>query len=638
METAITTIIEALREGACVDAAWLERLVRARNRETADASRTVAKRRLLPYYWRVKSDDAARFASWNVTPEIERRLVRLLQAKPRRTASGVATVTVLTKPWPCGGDCLFCPSDVRMPKSYLSDEPACQRAERCFFDPYLQVTSRLRVLADMGHPIDKVELIVLGGTWSDYPPAYRRWFASELFRALCEFGEHASGETAARRKRYEEAGLTSNPDELARRFARAQDAVNAGVLGYNDFVQVHYDAAVPGGAARETGRTGECSETGAPNRPGSRTDASPWSAVSAWQTAAAEEVDRWHRANETARCRCVGLVVETRPDLVTFDSLVELRALGCTKVQMGIQSLDDAVLAKNARRSTSSQIARAFALLRLFGFKIHVHAMANLVGAAPAADVADYRRLVTDAAFLPDEVKLYPCALVESSRLRRLFESGAWRPYGEEELVGVLAEDVLATPAYTRISRMIRDIPSPDIMAGNKKTNLRQLVEERVRATGRPVREIRLREIATDTPAGVDLRLDVVPYATSVSDERFLQWMLPGGRIAGFLRLSLPFPADALPCGAASPLPAGCAMIREVHVYGRAAQIGRTGDAAQHQGLGRALVERACAMASEAGYGSVAVISAVGTRAYYRGLGFCDDGLYQTRRLGKPGR
>ena len=116
--------------------------------------------------------------------ELERRLLQVLRMKPRRTASGVATITVITKPWPCSGDCLFCPNDLRMPKSYLHAEPACARAEQNCFDPYLQVSARLTALSQMGHATDKIELIVLGGTWSDYPQGYQTWFMSELFRAL----------------------------------------------------------------------------------------------------------------------------------------------------------------------------------------------------------------------------------------------------------------------------------------------------------------------------------------------------------------------------------------------------------------------------------------------------------------------
>jgi elongator complex protein 3 len=248
----------------------------------------------------------------------------------------------------------------------------------------------------------------------------------------------------------------------------------------------------------------------------------------------------------------VGLTIETRPDLITPTSCRTMRRLGCTKVQIGIQSLDDEILRLNRRHVSVAEIARAMATLRLFGFKLQIHMMANLLGSTPERDAQDYLRLVTDARFLPDEVRLYPCALVESAGLTRHFEDGSWRPYTEDELVDLMAKDLLATPGYTRVSRMIRDISSADIICGNKKTNLRQMVEAHVGGMAAEVSEIRMREVATSDVAAEDLALDEIVYGTTVSEERFLEWVTPDGHIAGFLRLSLPREGDI-------------AMIREVH-------------------------------------------------------------------------
>ena len=336
----------------------------------------------------------------------------------------------------------------------------------------------------------------------------------------------------------------------------------------------------------------------------------------------------------------VGLVVETRPDAITPAALMLIRRLGCTKVQMGIQTLDQEILDLNERGISIERMGRAFELLRIFGFKIHAHAMANLLGSTPERDKADYDRLVRSAPFQPDEIKLYPCALIDGSRLTERYELGLWRPYTEGELLDVLASDVAVTPPFCRISRMIRDFSSHDIVAGNKKPNLRQLVERSLRDMGSSdgVQEIRFREIGTNDIDLGDLVLDVVGYETSNTHERFLQWILPDNRIAGFLRLSLPSAAyvQRLADEAGSeglPVRAGEAMIREVHVYGIATQLGEDGTSAQHLGLGRRLIERACDIAREAGYESINVISAVGTRTYYRRLGFKDHGLYQQRKL-----
>ena len=667
MEEIITEILRRLRAGETVDDRALVKLIHAAARRSGGDKRAFAKRRLLPFYQRVKAEEPERWAAWGVTPELERALVAVLRMKPRRSASGVATITVITKPWPCSGSCRFCPNDLACPKSYLVNEPACERAVQSLFDPYLQVSARLTALSQMGHATDKIELIVLGGTWSDYPEAYQTWFVRELFRALnddavagtaanpllrgfAEDGEAPSaatdperpGERAgsrapdpipagvrARRAFYRACGLLDAGEHAgdARRaagsaaagidlelFAQAQAAVNAGELTYNQAVTRLY-----GGSEA-------------------------WQRAAEMQRATLDELEREQRRNESARHRVVGLVVETRPDAITSERLLHIRRLGATKIQMGVQSTCQRILDANGRNTTVGQIERAFSLLRLFGFKIHAHAMVNLLGATPETDRADYERLVRDPAFLPDEVKLYPCALIEGAALCRDYATGAWRPYAEDELIHVLCADVRATPAWTRVSRMIRDFSTGDIVAGNKKPNLRQLVEGRLRdeeqAGAPPVAEIRFREIATREVDPEELSLEVIGYETAVSRERFLQWVTPEGRIAGFLRLSLPR-AEAVCAlarelgeeGHTAPIALGDAMIREAHVYGMAERVGEEGSAAQHHGLGRRLVERACEIARKAGYTRINVISAVGTRGYYRRLGFVDCGLYQRRDL-----
>ena len=195
--------------------------------------------------------------------------------------------------------------------------------------------------------------------------------------------------------------------------------------------------------------------------------------------------------------------------------------------------------------------------------------------------------------------------------------------------------DICATPAYCRISRMIRDISSDDIIAGNKKTNLRQLAELSAAKTGERIQEMRYREIKGKATDLSELRLDVLAYETSVSHEFFLQWITPQNELAGFLRLSLPLRNALATLGDNPPILPGQAMIREVHVYGRAAHIDGESQNAQHLGLGKKLIARACEIAASAGYDEINVISAVGTRAYYRSLGFetSENGLYQTKRI-----
>lgn len=611
MEKTLHNILgEIRRTNAPLAPDALDRIIRARNREVAGPVRYVAKKKLLPFYQEVKVHRPERWRTWGVSPAEEALLVRTLQVKPRRTASGVATVTVLTKPWPCSSACLYCPNDVRMPKSYLHDEPACQRAERNWFDPYLQVTARLRTLHQMGHVTDKVELIVLGGTWSDYPEAYQIWYMHELFRALNDMGCEATveRESEARRGQYHSAGIACERDDLADWAAEAQARVTAGDASYNETVRSLYAC-------------------------GTHVDGNGWVAAAQWQTATFPQLEALQRKNESTEHRCVGLVVETRPDAVTPNRLATLRRLGCTKLQMGIQSLDEHILAANHRGIGVDRMQQAFELARIFGFKTHAHFMTNLLGATPESDAADYRRMVEHPAFKPDEIKLYPCALVDGTGLVAHWRDGSWRPYTEQELVNLLAEDVLATPPFTRISRMIRDISAHDIMTGNKKVNLRQLVDLELAKRAQPVQEIRSREIAFGAAANDELSLSEVAYETTNTHEVFLQWVRPDNRIAGFLRLSMPN-ADYVNAHATDlPINAGEAMIREVHVYGRVAGLHQGGENAQHRGLGRMLIERACNIARENGYTAINVISAIGTRGYYRKQGFTDNGLYQQRSL-----
>ncbi len=599
----IANILDALRQGE-LSPAELDRLIRAESKRQGDGRRRVAKKHVLPYFLEACEEQGDRWESWCLTPELRDRFVRTLQMKPRRTASGVATITVITKPWPCCGGCLFCPNDVRMPKSYLHNEPACQRAERNFFDPYLQVASRLKALEAMGHPTDKIELIVLGGTFTDYPQSYRLWFIEELFACLNDSAQVREKKSRLRREAYENAGIESDADTLEEQVAAVQRALDEGRLTYNEAFEELYG---PG---------------------------TPWERAVAFQNTAASELEQQQRKNEDAAHRVVGLVVETRPDKLDGAALNHLRHLGCTKVQMGIQSLDEATLAANGRPMTIETLSRALGLCRLFGFKTHIHFMVNLVGATPTADKEGYRQLMEDARFKPDEVKLYPCALVGGTPLVALYDQGRWRPYSEEELLDVLCFALEATPRYARVSRMIRDISSEDILAGNKKTNLRQMVEARLHDSEASVEEIRFREMGTTMVAVDELTLNDCRYATTLTTEHFLEWTAPDGRIAGFLRLSLPqMSARTLMESEDVPIGPDEAMIREVHIYGFAAEVGKEGVAAQHHGLGRRLVEHACRIAHDAGFKRINVISAVGTRNYYRALGFRDNGLYQQRTL-----
>jgi elongator complex protein 3 len=458
------------------------------------------------------------------------RLLRWLRVKPTRTISGVAPVTVLTEPYPCPGECIFCPDVERMPKSYLPDEPGAMRAADHEFDPFSQTANRIGVMDELGHSVDKVELLILGGTWSCYPEDYQVWFV--------------------------------------RRCLDAMNGIEAPTL---------------------------------------------------------EEAQH---LNESAAHRNVGLVVETRPDRITPEEVHRLRWLGATKVQLGVQSLDDAILARNKRGHTVDDTRNAMRLLRLAGFKTVVHWMPNLLGATPESDLADFRRLWDDVTLRPDELKIYPTSLLMNTALYEHWQQGEYAPYDEETLVRLLARCKPLIPPYCRVNRLMRDIPSPNIVEGVKKTNLRQIVQNRMKEDGSVCRCIRCREVRGQEVDAKSLVLDRMEYETDATREQFLSYVTPDDRLSGFLRLSLPRatpPIEEL---------CDCAVIREVHVYGPALELGtRQAGTAQHTGLGTRLIEEARHVAREAGYARLAVIAAVGTRPYYQERGFRRGELYMIDHL-----
>lgn len=457
--------------------------------------------------------------------------------KPIRTMSGVVPVTLLTKPYPCPGQCIFCPNDVRMPKSYLSAEPGAQRAAANNFDPYNQVSSRLQSYYANGHTTDKVELIILGGTWSAYPLPYKIWFITRCFEALNEF----------------------RPDKKL-------------------------------GLPRLSGEA-------------------------AWPRLTAAQ-----KINETAMARCVGLSIETRPDFITLGQLIELRKMGCTKIQIGIQSLSNRVLKLNQRGHTIKATKKAIKLLRQFGFKIQAHWMANLYGATPTKDIADFKKLFSQKWYRPDELKIYPCSLIATSVLMKHYQKGLWKPYTHQELLRVLTTILPDVAEFCRVSRMIRDFSSNDIVVGNKTTNFRQLVE----AKAKKIKEIRYREIKQKMIRFEDLKLKIVTYKTAIGREKFLQWVTRENKIAGFLRLCLP--------SVQAPIPelAGSALIRELHIYGPALALGQKAKT-QHLGLGGKLLVKAAQISQ--GYKKLSVISSIGTKQYYRHHGFTNGDLYQHLKL-----
>ena len=469
--------------------------------------------------------------------EADPALLARIRMKPGRTLSGVTTVTVLTGPHPCPGHCIFCPDDVRMPKSYLPDEPGAARAFQNNCDPYLQVKSRLQSYEAVGHPTDKIELLILGGTWDAYPRDYQEWFVRRCFDAM-----------------------------------NGVDSVT---------------------------------------------------------------LEEAQQRNENSACRNVGLVIETRPDMLNPGELAWLRRLGVTKVQMGAQSLDDDLLLLNRRGHTAADTLRGTALLRAAGFKIVLHWMPNLLGATIDSDRRDFARLWVQSndglGYCPDEIKIYPTQLLKNSQLYDIWQHGEYHPYEQDELVSLIADLKPTIPRYCRVNRIIRDIPSHHVIEGNRRTSLRMDVLAEVARRGQVCQCVRCREVRGEKVSADLLQLDDLVYQAAYAEEHFLSFVTPQDRLAGFLRLSLP--SKQAPRLGFADLQ-GAALIREVHVYGQSVEVGAEVDgAAQHMGLGTALLQKAEQVAREHGYNRLAVISAIGTRRYYSARGFEQGELYMVREL-----
>jgi len=334
-------------------------------------------------------------------------------------------------------------------------------------------------------------------------------------------------------------------------------------------------------------------------------------------------------SNETASHRNVGLVIETRPDEITPDELRWLRTLGVTKVQMGAQSFDDHILEINQRGHDAATTRRAVSLLRAAGFKIVLHWMPNLLGATPDSDRADFARLWDG--LCPDEIKIYPNQLLANAQLYEYWQRGEFKPYTTEELIHLIADVKPTIPRYCRVNRVIRDIPSTQVVEGNRRTSLRQDVQRELQRRGTQCQCVRCREVRGKPVRPDMLRLDDLVYQADGAEEHFLSYVTPDDRLAGFIRLSLPRP-DA-PSTDLEDL-AGAALVREVHVYGQSLPVGAEQEgAAQHTGLGTQLLEAAEKIARENGFGRMAVISAVGARPYYLERGFERGQLYLVKNI-----
>ncbi len=510
----------------------------------------------------------------------EKQLPKLKQliSKPSRTISGVAVVAVMTKPIKCPhGKCLPCPGGPdsafgSVPQSYTGKEPATMRGIRNFYDPYLQIFNRLEQYLLLDHMPDKVELIIMGGTFPSFPKKYREEFVTYCFKALNDFSTYFFKEGKLDFKKFK--GFFELPtDDMnnKERISKIQKKILA-LKGKSSLVKEH-------------------------------------------------------KKNESSVIRGIGLTIESRPDYAMLEHSNDMLKLGCTRVELGIQTTYNDVLKKMERGHSVEDSIKSMQVLKDLGFKVNVHIMLGLPGSNPEKDLSSLKDLFDNQNFRPDMIKIYPCMVLEGTKLYDLYKQGKYNPLTTKEAVEIISKFKAEVPPYVRIMRIQRDIPTKVTVAGVDKTNLRQYIQEYMKKQGVKCRCIRCRESGRAKKIE-NVEMLVRPYDASGGKEFFISLEdTKNDVLIGFCRLR--FPSENL----RKEITKKSALIRELHVYSPLVQVGKQPDKKQlqHRGYGAMLLAKAQEIAKEQGYNKIVVISGIGVRNYYKGLGYKLEGPYMAK-------
>lgn len=458
----------------------------------------------------------------------DRDIRKSLITRPVRSLSGIVNVSVLTKPYPCPGKCIYCPDEIGMPKSYIKSEPAAMRAAMNKFNPQKQVNVRIKSLEITGHPVDKIELRIIGGTWSFYPKKYQDYFVKKLF-----------------------------------------DACNK----------------------RESKNLKEA-----------------------------------QKINEKSKHRIVGLSVETRPDFINKKEIKRLRNFGVTSVELGIQAIDNKILKKIKRGHNVKSIIEATKILKDAGFKICYQIMLNLPGSNIKKDEKIFKELFDNPSFRPDYLKIYPLAIIKGTEMYQMWKRKKYIPYSDKKLKELLKKTKMLVPYYVRIQRLMRDIPIQNIEAGTKKSNLREIITKELEKESLLCKCIRYREVKGLYNPTEKIKMFREDYEASDGKEIFLTFEnFKRQKLYSLLRIRIT--NNKL------------AIIRELHTYGQQLRIKQSSynknSSPQHKGLGKKLMKKAEDIAlKEFNLKKITVISAVGTRSYYRKLGYRLNKTYMVKIIG----
>ncbi len=511
----------------------------------------------------------------HATPEDVREMNILV--KPMRTQSGVAVVAVMSYPFSCKhGKCLYCPGGPGsffgdVPQSYTGKEPATMRAARNKYDAYLQVFNRLEQYIALGHMPDKVELIVMGGTFPSFDLGYQEEFITYSLKAVNDFGQEffSDGELDfIKYKKFFEMPGDMRDDERVKRIQERMLALKG-----------------------------------------------------------KSSLGKEQKRNETSKIRCVAMCLETRPDYCFTKEIDNMLSLGTTRVELGVQTVFEDVMQKIKRGHSVQDAVKATQLMKDSFLKVGYHMMPGLPGSSVKKDVEMFKELFSNPDFKPDALKIYPCMVIEGTELFDLWKAKKYKPLTTAVAAKMLAEVKKYIPTYCRIMRIQRDIPTTMISAGVDRTNLRQYVSKLLKEKKIKCKCIRCREPKgrkIDFSKVVIKRLD---YSASGGKEVFLS-AEAGDVLLGFCRLRIPYKPFRPEI---TPKSAG---IRELHVYGAAVPVGERGEAVQHRGLGRKLMLEAERIAKEEfNCSKMLVISGVGVREYYKKIGYKKDGVYVSKKL-----
>ncbi|WP_048150939.1 tRNA uridine(34) 5-carboxymethylaminomethyl modification radical SAM/GNAT enzyme Elp3 [Palaeococcus ferrophilus] len=507
----------------------------------------------------------------------------LLKKKPARTISGVAVVAMMTQPFPCPhGRCIYCPGGPSegSPQSYTGKEPSALRAVQNSYHPYLIMMNRLKQLYDIGHDVDKVEVIIQGGTFPAVDLDYQEWYIKCAFKAMNDFPHFKDIENL-------------------------EDKLRKAVI------------------------EGEISDDPAFRSAWERTHSKPYYYLEDEQ-----------RRNERAKVRMVGLTIETRPDWAFERQIDRMLRLGTTRVELGVQTVFDFIYERTRRGHTVEDVVRATQLLRDAGLKINYHMMPGLPGSSFERDLYSFRAIFEDSRFRPDMLKVYPTLVTRDTVLYRWYKAGKYRPYTTEEAVELLVEAYKFFPKWVRVMRIQRDIPVQLVEAGVKHSNLGQLVFNELVKRGIRPREIRFREVGHQMqkfgvqPEMEHIKLLREDYDAAGGKEIFLSFEdVKNDILIGFIRLRIP--SEKAHRREINCCPS--AIVRELHVYGPLVPIGgKPKYEWQHRGYGRELLAEAERIAREEfEVKKMLVISGVGVRNYYRKFGYRKNGPYVAKRLDK---